>query len=209
MAPLTGKIYKKAFKKGQTKSFNTSIQGCRTTIETIANAIGQDKVYFNGGSPIVFGAVKPAIRRAFEAENVYDMIEYDPTAPLDIDAIMETEFTMIEPTVAHVIDGPINAMIARVNGLRDQELADLAGIPAGGLPPAQVHLRGLDIEKQFRRDMENVESVRIGLQRTHYDQHRHWSEEREKFRKKHTALTKVFTKVFGVTTLSTINHYLN
>ena len=185
------------------KSKGVINQGAKNTIQTIHNALGSDKL-FNGGSPILFNVVKPAIIRAFKTENVAQHIEYVPgTAP---EAIEEDTFQLPEPTVAEVIDTPMANNIVRLNQL----LADIiAAINASGLPPAQVNVRLLDANNQHRRDLEAVESSRPTFEAIFQRRHDHWVQEQEKFVQKQTALMKVFTRVFGATTLSTIKNYLD
>lgn len=196
-------------KNGSKKNhaYQSSLHGCKTTIETIANCIGQEKVYFNGESPIVFGAVKPAIRRAFEAENVFDHIDYDGDAPLDIDAIVENEFDMIEPTELRVVGIPTAAAIGRATTNRQVAINNLNNLDAG--VDINLGLETYRIEQAFRAELTAAENNRPNLNKALFDQRRYYREEKEKFQKKRTMVMEVFIRVFGVTTLSTVNHYLN
>jgi len=202
--------FKPHFKSHSKKASSSSFHGARNTIQTISNAIGNNSTIFNGGSPLVFGAVKQTIRRAFEAEGVYSHIDYDADAPLDIDAITEEAFTMVQPTIQDIVEVPIAAAILRVTALRDQAVAANNGwINIADMPLNNIHTRNADAEERLRRDLESIETSRTSLMKMFYDQNKFYIEEREKFQKKRTTLLKIFTKVFGVTTLSTVNNYLN
>ena len=193
---------KKAFKSNQGKPFGTKP---RSTLQTITDATAGERTLFNGGSPIVFNAVRNTIQRNFLTEGVWDMISYGPDVhdPADL---QENEFAINEPDAGQ-IDQILNANRAAAIANYDLNLAELNALyPPGDAENAR---RRYDLAVGHRNKLEEIDRSRSTLTRNHLDSHKNWIVEREKFDKRRRECMKVFMRTFGAITLSSVKHFLD
>lgn len=179
-------------------------QGANSTLQQINSAIGgQDKI-FNGGSPILFNAVKGVIMRVFKELNVNQYVQYAPgTLAGDI---VEHAFNLPEPTVANVIDAVIAQQIAN-RALR--HAAAINHTNTSGMAANLINQKLNDLNTYNEQQLETIEMSRPRLLDSFNSQHQNWVKEKEKFEMIQTSLMKAFNRCFGVTTLSTVKQYID
>ena len=196
--------YKAKGHSGSFKMRKVINQGSNSTIQQINSAIGgSDKIY-NGGSPIVFNAVKSVIVRAFKGDNVYQMIHYEPG--IAAEDIVEDEFTLPEPTMQTVVDGVI------ANNLAQRAIAHQNAITmteASGMPLNSITMKINDLNLYNLQQTEKINMERQQLTNGFNNLHQNWIKEQEKFEAKQMTLMKVFTRCFGLTTLTAVKQYID
>eukprot|EP01032_Pedospumella_encystans_P022939 gene22939-25982_t len=179
-------------------------QGSNSTLQQINSAIGGQDKMFNGGSPVLFNAVKNPIIRAFKSKNVYQHVEVEPgTAVEDIE---EDDFDLPEPTIENVVNATIAAQIAFRQATHATNLGHIA---ASGMAAATMQLKNTELMMQNETLLEAIELQRPKLMDSFNSQHANWVKEKEKYEQRQTKLMQVFTDVFGLTTLTTVKQFID
>ena len=179
-------------------------QGSNSTLQQINSAIGGQDKMFNGGSPVLFNAVKNPIIRAFKSKNVYQHVEVEPgTAVEDIE---EDDFDLPEPTIENVVNATIAAQIAVRQATHATNLGHIA---ASGMAAATMQLKNTELMMQNETLLEAIELQRPKLMDSFNSQHANWVKEKEKYEQRQTKLMQVFTDVFGLTTLTTVKQFID
>ncbi len=145
---------KKAFKSNQGKPFGTKP---RSTLQTITDATAGERTLFNGGSPIVFNAVRNTIQRNFLTEGVWDMISYDSTIH-DHAQLDENMFNMNEPDI-NQIDQIIAANRAAAVTNHNLNETGLAALYPQGDP--ELARRRYDLAVAHRNKLEEIDRSRL------------------------------------------------
>jgi len=179
-------------------------QGANGTLQQINSAIGGSDKIFNGGSPILFNAVRSVILRVFKELNVNQYVQFEPGTA--VEDILEHTFNLPEPTVAGMVDAVIAQHIAN-RAIRHQAAVNHTN--NSGLPVNVINQKLNDLVIYNEQQLENIEMSRQKLMDSFNSQHQNWVKEKEKFEVIQTSLMKAFTRCFGVTTLNTVKQYID